>query len=285
MQRVVGRKCAGRLHVGEYLGLHFLGERDALLPCRFAAAYAAHQHRRVLRARQELRGSRDRRGLGLHGIRGAKARYVRQRRQRADLRFLQRGVQIDVRRSARRRARHLHCAHEGFIRGGDRARLVVPLGVVAYQRALVRGGVDPVDPRPASRRVPWSGRAEDQHRHAIAPGVEDRHRGVHQPDVRMDDRAHQLAGGARIAMGERDRGLLVQAKQHLRPLVAEVVDDAVVKAAIARARVQRQIRDVQRAQHRRDAVAAPMLRSLRYGRGNIPQDFLSHLILHECLPP
>ena len=45
----------------------------------------------------------------------------------------------------------------------------------------------------------------------------------------------------------------MQAQQHLRALVAEIVDDAVVQAAIARAGIEREVRNVERAQHRGDA--------------------------------
>src|SRR6185503_17207057 len=63
--------------------------------------------------------------------------------------------------------------------------------------------------------------------------------------------------GLGVAVGDRDRRLLVQAEQHLRALVAEVVDDAVVQAAVAGPRIEREVRDVERAQHRRHGVAAP----------------------------
>src|SRR5436189_119521 len=54
----------------------------------------------------------------------------------------------------------------------------------------------------------------------------------------------------------------VQARQPPRPRIAEIVDDAVVQPAVARAGIQRQIGNVERAQHRRDAVAAPVLARL-----------------------
>ena len=136
--------------------------------------------------------------------------------------------------------------------------------------------MDPVDPGPAARGVPRAGRAEDEHRHAVAPRVEDCHRGVHQADVGMHHRAHHLSRSARIAVGDRDRGFLVQAEQHLRPLVAEVVDDAVVQPAVARARIEREVRNVERAQHRGDAVRAPVLLSLRHRRRHVAQDFTRH---------
>ena len=57
-------------------------------------------------------------------------------------------------------------------------------------------------------------------------------------------------------MGNGDRRLLVQAKQHLRLLVAEIVDDAVVKAAIARSGIERDIGNFERAQRLGGDVAA-----------------------------
>jgi hypothetical protein len=79
---------------------------------------------------------------------------------------------------------------------------------------------------------------------------------INQPDVGVQHRAHQPSRGARIAVRDRHGRLLVQAEQHLRPLVAEVVDDAVVQAAVARAGVEREVRDVERAQHGSDGVTA-----------------------------
>ena len=86
-------------------------------------------------------------------------------------------------------------------------------------------------------------------------------------------------------MRDRHRGFLVQAEQHLRPLVAEVIDDAVVQPAVARAGIEREIGNVERAQHRRDAVAAPVFLRLGNRRRKVTQNFASHLILHECQPP
>jgi hypothetical protein len=57
-------------------------------------------------------------------------------------------------------------------------------------------------------------------------------------------------------MRDGDRAFLMQAEQHLRPLVAEVVDQAVVQAAIAGARIERDIGDVERAQRIGHHVAA-----------------------------
>ncbi len=57
-------------------------------------------------------------------------------------------------------------------------------------------------------------------------------------------------------MRDRDRRLLMQAEQHLRLLVAEEVDDRIVQPAIARARIERDIGNIERAQRLSDDVAA-----------------------------
>jgi hypothetical protein len=67
---------------------------------------------------------------------------------------------------------------------------------------------------------------------------------------------HPLAGYLGVAMGDRDRALLVQTEQHLRRLVAEKIHDGVVQPAIARARIERDVRNFQRAQRIGDHVAA-----------------------------
>ena len=279
---MIGRERGRRLDVGEDLGLQLLGERHARLPAVEAAANAAGEDAGIPGAGEQLRRAPQRFRRRLHRIRTREARHLGQRRQGADLRLLQRRVEVDVRRRAGRRLRHLHGAQQRFVRGRDRARLVVPLGVIAHQRALVGGGVDPVDPRPAARRVPRTGGAEDQHRHAVAPGVEDRHRRVHQADVGVHHRPHHLSGGLGVAMRHGDGRLLVQAEQHLRPLVPEVIDDRIVQPAVARAGIQREIGDVERAQHRRDGVATPVLRGVRNGRRNVTHDLFTR---HGCLPP
>jgi hypothetical protein len=58
------------------------------------------------------------------------------------------------------------------------------------------------------------------------------------------------------ALGDRHRVLLVQAQQHLWRFVAQVVDEAVMEAAIAGARIERDERDAKVAQRLGDRVAA-----------------------------
>src|SRR5260221_223532 len=79
----------------------------------------------------------------------------------------------------------------------------------------------------------------------------------------------------------RIRRFLVQTEQHLRLFVAEVIDDAVVQAAVARARIERQIRNVERTQHGSDRIAAPVFLRLWNRRRNVTKNFTRH----GCLPP
>jgi hypothetical protein len=55
---------------------------------------------------------------------------------------------------------------------------------------------------------------------------------------------HGFSGDLRIAVSDRHRAFLVQAQQHLRPLIAEIVDEAVVQAAIARTWIEGDVGDV-----------------------------------------
>ena len=82
----------------------------------------------------------------------------------------------------------------------------------------------------------------------------------------MHGGGHRLAGDLGIAMRDGDGGFLVQAEQHLRLRIAEIIDDAVVQPAIARARRERDIGDVERAQRVGDHVAAEAGR-IGAGRG------------------
>ena len=77
-----------------------------------------------------------------------------------------------------------------------------------------------------------------------------------RPTLECTIARHRPAGDLGIALRDRDRAFLVQAQQHLRLLVAEIIDEAVVQAAIARARIERDIGDVELAQRLGDDVAA-----------------------------
>ena len=256
MQRMVGRERRADLEVGHDPRVDCFGELDALLPIVFLARHAAGQDQRLLGIDQQISGLLHQLGgRALHHRRHV-ALGIDRRQRRGKLGLLHLGVEIDVGRAARRGVRHPVGAQHRLAGRARRRRLVVPLGEVADDRALVGGGMDPVDPRPALHRIDRTGCAEDQDRHAVAPGVEDRHGRVEQADVGVHRRAHRLAGDLGIAVRDRHRRLLVQAEDHLRLLVAEEVDDRVVQAAIARAGIERDIRDIERAQRLGDDVAA-----------------------------
>ena len=256
VQRMIGRERRADLEVGGDARVDRLGELDAALPVLDLARHAAGQDQRLLGAEQHIGGLLDQIGRRALHHRRHVALGVDRRQRRRQLALLHLGVEVDVGRAARRGVRHPVGAQHRLAGGAGRRRLVVPLGEVADDRALVGGGVDPVDPRPALHRVDRTGGAEDQDRHAVAPGVEDRHGGVEQADVGVHRGGHRLAGDLGVAVRDRDRGLLVQAEQHLRLLVAEEVDDAVVQPAVARAGIERDVGNVERAQRLGDDVAA-----------------------------
>ena len=184
------------------------------------------------------------------------ARSVDRRERLGQPQLLHLGVEVDVDRRHRRAVGEPVGAQQRLAGGARRGGLVVPFGEVAHDRALVARGVDPVDPRTALDRIDRAGGAEHHHRHAVAPGIEHRHGGVEQADVGMDRGRHRAAGHLGVAVGDRHSGLLMQAQEHLRRLVAEVVDDRVVQAAIARAGIECDIGNVEGAQRIGHDVAA-----------------------------
>jgi hypothetical protein len=86
-----------------------------------------------------------------------------------------------------------------------------------------------------------NGRPDHEYRRAIDISVVNPHGGVEEPDHVMHDRHHRLAGRLGIAVGDLYGDLLVLTQQHRR-IIAAVVDQRVVQAAIARARIERNIR-------------------------------------------
>ena len=259
MQRVVGREYRSGLAVGHDPRADRLGQRHPALPRLGIARGAAHQDHRPLGPRQQFRRLPHQRAAGLGRSRRREARDIGHDRHGFDLVLLQGQIEIEVDRPARCRLRDHVGAQHSLLRRADRGGLVVPFGEVADQRTLVARGVDPFDPWPPPRRIERAGGAEHDHRRPVAPGVEDCHRRMHQADIGVDDGEHRPARDLGPAMRQRHRTLLVQAQQHARPAIAEVVDEAVVQAAIARARVQCDIGDVEFADRRGDRVAAPDL--------------------------
>ena len=72
-------------------------------------------------------------------------------------------------------------------------------------------------------------------RHAIGPGLEERHRRVEQADGAVNDDQHRLAGGLGVAVRHGDGRFLVQAGEQLGRGVLAVVDERFVQALERRA--------------------------------------------------
>ena len=79
----------------------------------------------------------------------------------------------------------------------------------------------------------------------------------------MQCNRHRLPGHLGITVRDRHRVLLVQTQKHLRIAIAEIVDEAVVQAAKARAGNERDIGQHERAQRFGDDVAAKLRRRRR----------------------
>ena len=174
-----------------------------------------------------------------------------------DLAFLHADVETDIYRSVGRRLGDLPGAQHRFHgRLGGTGR-VVPFDVIANDRCLVRRRVNPFDPGAADMGVERPGGAKYQHRVAFAPGIEDRHAGMHQSDIRMQRDGHRPVGDLGIAVGDGDAVFLVQADNHLRFGIAEIIDDAVVETAETGARHQCNIIDADGPYGFGDGIAAP----------------------------
>ena len=143
--------------------------------------------------------------------------------------------------------------------------------------------MDPVDPRAPLRRVPRPRRPENEHRHPVAPRVEDRHAAVQQADVRVQDGAHHAPARFGVAVRHRHRALLVQAEQHLRTLVADVIHEAVVQPAEARTGHQGDPGHVEGLEHASDRVARPELVAGSRWLGRLGQDRRLHRVRSACL--
>ena len=285
MQRVIGREGGGDLEIGDDLRAEPLGKFHARIPSLDGARAAAGEDERMLGVLEQACRLRDEAGVGGGGHRRHQPRRIDRRDRLGELLLLHAGVEVDVGRPLGRGIGDPVGAQHGFASRARRGRLVVPFGVAAHQPALVGGGMDPVDPRPALAGVDRPGGAEDDDRHAVAPGVEDRHRAVHQPDIGMDCRPHRAAGDLGIAVRDSDRRLLVQAQQHLRCGVAEIVHERVVQAAIARAGIERDVGDAGGAQRVCDDVAAEARRVDAGGDGTVDAAQIGGIVGARCLLP
>ena len=258
LQRVPGREDRAVLEVGDHQRPVPFGQGDPAVPVLLIAPEAAKQEERTARFAEKLQRGLDRDGIGPVRPRRPVPAGIGNHRRRCQRLLLQAHVEADVGRRGRRlpgdRVRASQRV-QGRLDGGG---LVIPLGVVPDQRALVGRGVDPVDPGPPPGRVHGAGRPDDQHRDAVAVGVVDGHARVHQAHVAVYRDGQRTPGHLRVAMGDRDRVLLVQADEQLRITVAVVVHQAVVQSPVARAGDERDVPQVETAQQLRQRIAAPL---------------------------
>ena len=256
VQRMVGWECRPDLEISNHTCVERPCQCDAGIPSLDAPRGAPGEDQWVFRALQSCRGLLDDVSRCRHGGRGDEAGRLDGRKRFIERRFLHPGIEIDVDRSHRRGPRDPSCAQERLAGRRRRGGLIIPFDIAAHDRALIPRGVDPVDPGPPLDRVDRAGRADHDDRHSVAPCIENRHGRVEQPDIRVDGHGHWAPGHFGVTVRNRYCVLLVKTQQHLRADVAEMVDEAVVQAAIARARVKRDVRDVEGPQRFGRHVAA-----------------------------
>ena len=277
MQRVVGGKDRGALQVGGDTCAEQLRESHAPIPALARARRPPHQDHRPLGCDQEIRGASDSVGGGGRRLRRSVPIHRRDIRLDVERELLQSHVQADVDRPLRRRTHAGGGAQHALHQRGGRTWLVVPLHAVTQQCALILHRVNPIDPRAPLGRVAGPVGAHDQHGRAIAPGVECPEQPVHQSYVGVQRDSHRAVRGLGIAVGDREGVILMQAQQHLRIPVSEIVDKAVVEAAIARTGIQRDVLDTEASQHLGRHVASPTHASIAAAGGAFDPLSCAHL--------
>ncbi len=174
-------------------------------------------------------------------------------------------------RRLHRRVHQLEGAVEGLDGGPLADGLVAPLHVVLDDGLDVLRGVDPVDPRAALAGVDGAGAAEYEQRYAVAPGVEDGHRGVQQTDVGVHEHTHVPAARLVVAVRHGHGDLLVAGHDDLGGDLGVVrVDEGVVHATEGRAGVEGDLVDallVQELHHQVGEVGRRHACSLVWGAG------------------
>ncbi len=234
--------------------LQDLGELDQELHAIRRARRAVGDDHRVLRRGEQPRRLLHRARIALRRRGRHVARDIRLAAAVVPHRLLlEPGVERDRHRSVGRGHRDLVGANEGLREVLQRDRRVVPLGEIAHQRVDVLRRVERRHVGRPRRGVEVVA-ADHDHRHAVAPGVVDRHRRVLEPDDVVHRRGHRLALGARVAVRHRDGDLLVLAEDHLRHMIAAVVDERIVQAAKRRAGIERDVLDLEGLHHVDDHV-------------------------------
>ena len=158
---------------------------------------------------------------------------------------------------------------QGFVREtGRRGLVVAPFDLALFDAIYqFRSAVEPLAARLATGRL----QAADLVRanELIAAGIEAvrEHGGAAvRADMAFHSWIYDLSGNPLIIDTMRLNW------QHLRRAIAQVVHQAVVQPAVARARVQCNVRDVERAQHLGDDVAAPEAGIAARGHGLVVMD-------------
>jgi hypothetical protein len=136
----------------------------------------------------------------------------------------------------------------------QRSGLVVPFGEFADDLTDIDAGMEPLGARGALVGL-HDVAADDDDRHAVAPGVVHRHRRVLQADDAVAAHRHRLAFDFGVALRHMHADILVHASDDFR-LVVAVIDDRFVQAAIARRAIDREILDAQRVEYVGHEVAA-----------------------------
>ena len=137
-----------------------------------------------------------------------------------ELRFLPPGVERDVDGALRFGHGHAVPTHEGLGHAQRVVGLVVPLHVVSNEVALNEGGMHPIDPWTASLEAHRAGAAHNDHRGAARVGVVDGHGRVERPHDVVHESDQRAIGYARVAVGDRNGDLLVQALDDLRVVLS-----------------------------------------------------------------
>ncbi|MEA2824075.1 MAG: hypothetical protein QOF03_557 [Alphaproteobacteria bacterium] len=130
----------------------------------------------------------------------------------------------------------------------QRSGAVVPFDEVAYHRGVVLRGMDP-DHLVAALGGVERIADEQEHRHAIAERVVDRHGGMLQPDRAMGADQHRLVLDLGIAMRERDRGFLMRRGDEFRRDILAVVQHRFMQALEARRTGRGEIIEFEALQH------------------------------------
>lgn len=123
-------------------------------------------------------------------------------------------------------------------------RLLVEFEHWAHESRLISAGMDPVNPGAATRIIKGPSRSQNKHGDAARKSIVDGHGGVHETNVGMERNGHRPFRDLCVSMGDSYGVLLVKTGDHLGGRIATVVNNAIVDASIARARVESDIAKV-----------------------------------------